>query len=206
MKQKTAKRTASAAGVALALGLTLSSAPLPAASARWQQAPTSATPAVAEDSPLVVGFQERVKDYVKEREALEEKMMKLPKDATPEQIETHKAAFQGIVRAARAGAKPGQIFTAPVARHVRAVIRAEFKGKDRLELRKTVAEAETQGVPLRVNYPYPESKELVEMPPTLLLRLPSLPKQVKYRFVGRNLLLVDRENALIIDYMTNALP
>jgi hypothetical protein len=44
------------------------------------------------------------------------------------------------------------------------------------------------------------------MPPTLLLRLPHLPKQIRYRFVGPNLLLVDRENGLIIDFMNNALP
>lgn len=44
------------------------------------------------------------------------------------------------------------------------------------------------------------------MPPTLLLNLPQLPKQVRYRFVGRNLLLVGRENGLIVDYLTGALP
>lgn len=59
---------------------------------------------------------------------------------------------------------------------------------------------------LRVNYPYPEADELIEMPPTLLLKLPQLPKQVKYRYVGRSLLLVDRENGLIVDFMTGALP
>ena len=101
---------------------------------------------------------------------------------------------------------PGQFFTRDVAQHIRSVIAAEFKGRDRAELRKAVSEAETKGVPLRVNYPYPESKELLEMPPALLLKLPTLPKQVKFRFVGRNMLLVDRENGLIIDYMTNALP
>ena len=31
-------------------------------------------------------------------------------------------------------------------------------------------EADTKGVPMRVNYPYPESGELLEMPATLLLR------------------------------------
>jgi hypothetical protein len=44
------------------------------------------------------------------------------------------------------------------------------------------------------------------MAPTLLLKLPQLPKQIRYRFVGRNMLLVDRENGLIIDYMTDAIP
>jgi hypothetical protein len=38
------------------------------------------------------------------------------------------------------------------------------------------------------------------------LKLPQLPKQIRYRFVGTNMLLVDRENGLIIDFMTNALP
>ena len=76
-----------------------------------------------------------------------------------------------------------------------------------VELRDAVLkESENKAVPLRVNYPYPESQELLEMPPTLLLRLPPLPKQLRYRFVRNNLLLVDRENGLIVDYMTNALP
>ena len=44
------------------------------------------------------------------------------------------------------------------------------------------------------------------MPPTLLLKLPQLPKQVRYRFVGRHMILMDRENDLIIDYMLDALP
>jgi hypothetical protein len=57
-----------------------------------------------------------------------------------------------------------------------------------------------------VNYPYPDQAEFVEMPPTVLLNLPQLPPEVKYRFVGRNLLLIDEDIGLILDYMTNALP
>ena len=108
---------------------------------------------------------------------------------------------------ARAGAKHGEVFTPEASALIRAIIKDEFKGRERVELRDTVLrEADTKAVPLRVNHPYPESQELLEMPATLLLRLPQLPKQVRYRFVGRNLLLVDRENGLIVDYMTNAIP
>ena len=66
--------------------------------------------------------------------------------------------------------------------------------------------AENKDVPVKVNVVYPDSKEQLEMPPALLLNLPQLPKQLRYRFVGTNLLLLDRENGLIIDYLTNALP
>lgn len=191
--------------IATCLAIVLSFAVLPVtlvANQQTQNVPTVA----AKDKPTVDAFEKRVKEYVKLREGLEEKMTKLPADSTAEQIEAHKTAFQEAVRTARTGAKPGNIFTPEAAKYIRTIIRGEFKGKERQEFRKAVLEAETQGVPLKVNYPYPESKELVEMPPTLLLKLPQLSKQVKYRFVGQNLLLVDRENGLIIDYMTNALP
>jgi hypothetical protein len=163
-------------------------------------------PAAAEKSPAVAAFEARAKDYSQMRERIEEKMPKLPKEATPEQIEAHKTAFRARVRAARTGAKPGLIFTPDVAAHIRSTIKSSFDAGERAELRKTVLEAETKGVAVRVNHSYPEAKELVEMPPTLLLRLPQLPKQLRYRFVGQHLLLVDRENGLIVDYMTNALP
>ncbi len=44
------------------------------------------------------------------------------------------------------------------------------------------------------------------MPATLLLKLPTLPKELKYRYVNRNLLLVDSDNNMIVDYMIDALP
>ena len=141
------------------------------------------------------------------REALEEKMPKLSKEAKPEEIQAHKTQFQERVRNARLTSKRGDVFTPDATALIRKMIKDEFKGRDRVEFRDTVLrEAENKGVPLRVNYPYPESQELMEMPPTLLLRLPQLPKQLRYRFVRQNLLLVDRENGLIIDYMTNAVP
>lgn len=155
---------------------------------------------------IAAEFEKRAKEYAALRERLEGGLPKLPKKATPEQIEAHKAALLKSVQTARAGAKHGNIFTPDAAAMIRALLKAEFKGRDRRELRAAVFEAETKGVPVKVNAAYPEAKELVEMPPSLLLALPQLPKQVRYRFVGTNMLLVDRESNLIIDYMTSALP
>jgi hypothetical protein len=94
-----------------------------------------------------------------------------------------------------------------VASTIRTTLKTEFKPAEKKELRKVVLENETNiPVPMKINYPYPDSREFVEMPPTLLLKLPQLPKQLKYRYVGRNLMLVDADNNLIIDYMIDALP
>jgi len=177
-----------------------------AATAQVNQTQTTA-PLSAADKQVAETFEKRVKEYAQLRENLEEQMPKLSKEAKPEEIQTHKEQFQERVRAARAGAKHGEIFIPEAQALIRRIIKHEFKGRERAEFRDTVLnEADTKSVPLRVNYPYPESEELLEMPATLLLRLPQLPKQVRYRFVGHNLLLVDRENGLIVDYMTNALP
>jgi hypothetical protein len=154
----------------------------------------------------VSAFEQRVKDYVKMRERLEEKLPKLSKESTPEQIEAHKVTFQETVRTARAGVKAGDVFTPDIVDHIRRTIKEEFKGKRLRELRETLLDVETKGVPIRVNYPYPEAKELTQIPPTLLLILPQLSKQMRYRFVGRHMLLVDRENHLIVDYALNVLP
>lgn len=159
-----------------------------------------------QDKKTIADFEKKAKEYSKLRERIEVRLPKMPKDATAEQIENHKMTFQKSVQTARQNAKQGDIFIPAAAELIRQIIKKEFQGKDRVELRETVFEADTQGVPLKINFPYPDSKEQVEMPPTLLLSLPQLPKQLRYRFVGRNFMLVDRENGLIVDYMTNALP
>lgn len=209
MKQKMKRLNNFAPSLTLMLCLALAPVPLSAqttTTAGQQKTGVAENVLSVKDRATVAAFEARVKAYGRMRESIEEKMPKLPKDSTPEQIEAHETEFERRVRAARANAKPGQMFTPDIAAFIRALIKSEFKGTERKALRESVLEADTKGVPLRVNYAYPETKELVEMPPTLLLKLPQLPKQLRYRFVNRNLLLVDRENHLIVDFMLKALP
>lgn len=159
-----------------------------------------------EDQKAHVAFEKRVKDYVKLRQNIVRNLPKLTPNSKPERIEGHKTAFQEQVKLARPEAKPGDIFTEDIASRIRHLIKTAFKGTERQEIRETVLAADTRGVPLRVNYVYPETKELTQVPPTLLLELPQLPEYLRYRFVGHHLLLVDRETNVIVDYMLKALP
>jgi hypothetical protein len=158
------------------------------------------------EKQVIKVFEGSVQEYIKLRNQVKDKGPKLSKDATPEQIHTFLVSFQEATRAARAGAKAHEIFKPDISAYIRTTLKAHFRGQDRMELRKTVLEAENKTVPIRINYPYPQSKEYTEMPPKLLLQLPQLPKELRYRFVGTSMLLVDRENNLIVDYMVNALP
>jgi Skp family chaperone for outer membrane proteins len=208
MKPKRSLVGSLSAGLAAALLASAATAASPPAAA---QTPAATTPAAQvtvapKHKAAFDAFEARVKEYVALREGIEGKMPKLSKEAKPEEIEAHKAALQKAVQGARASAKQGDLFVPALAAHIREVIKSEMPAEVKREVRETVLESEVKRVPLRVNHPYPESEELIEMPPTLLLRLPQLPKQVRYRYVGRNMLLVDRENGLIVDFMPDALP
>ena len=151
-------------------------------------------------------FEERIALYTSRREELERELPPLPKRATAEEIVNHKNALLKKVLADRKGAVRGNIFTPAAERMIRAIIVRHYPGRTRMQLKKELSEAATKGVPMKVNGVYPETAELVETPPTLLLVLPQLPDHVRYRFVGTNLLIVDRDSHLIVDYMANALP
>ena len=194
------------ANVLSALLLISSAAVFAATQNKQVQAPNVNAPATREEKTLLNDFEKSVKQYVALRESVRKKLPPLSKDSTPEQISAFQKRFVDALRVERGYAKHGYMFTPTVADYIRAIIKTEFKGTDRAQLRETILEADTAGVPLKVNYPYPETKELTQIPPTLLLKLPQLPREVKYRFVRRNLLLVDTDNSLIVDYMVNALP
>lgn len=159
-----------------------------------------------QEKQLVADFDRHVKDYLKQRNKVKGQLPPLSKEATPEQITAYQKSFVEALRGMRAGTKQGYIFNAQFADYLRTIIKTEIPAKDKSEIREVVLEADTKGVPLKVNYPYPETKELTQMQPTLLLKLPQLPKEVKYRYVGRHMVLVDTDNGLIVDYMLNALP
>jgi len=171
-----------------------------------QSAATAPPQLSPQEKQLVSAFNRHVKDYLKQRDKVRKKLKPLSKDSTPEQIDAYQKAFVAELQAMRAGTKPGYIFSPQFTEYVRTTIKTEFPPKDKAEIKQTILEAENKGVPLKVNFPYPESKELTQIPPTLLLKLPQLPKEVKYRFVGRHMLLVDSDNSLIVDYTLNALP
>ncbi len=158
------------------------------------------------DKAAIDVFEKQLKDYIALRNKVRENAPKLSKDSTPEQINAYRTALELSLRNARPNAKRGEFFMPATADFIRRTLKTEFQGQDRKELREQIFETEAKGVVLRVNYPYAQSAELSEMPATLLTKLPQLPKELRYRFVGRNMLLVDRESNVILDFMPDALP
>lgn len=55
-----------------------------------------------------------------------------------------------------------------------------------------------------VNEPFPWGRGAV-MSPTLLRALPPLPRELEYRFAGRNLVLIDFHADMVVDILNDAL-
>ena len=150
------------------------------------------------------GLENASKAYVKMRNEVENGLPKLTAKATPEQIEAHQTALLKRMQLLRKGIPQGTIFTPESASVIRSIISRELKLADKTDLRTKAASAGGD-VPIAVNIEYPESKEVLEMPPSLLIALPQLPKELRYRFAGNTLLLMEVGNRMIIDYLPNAL-
>ena len=160
----------------------------------------------AEQKSAIDDFRSRVNAYAALHRSVESKLAKLPNKATKEQIQAYKDSFQKQVLAARPSAKQGDVLTPSAADAIRHMIATAYVGEDRRKLRESIFEAENTALPVRVNSVYPEAAEILETPPLLLLTLPELPKELRYRFVAGKLLLMDPANHVIVDFMPNAVP
>lgn len=171
----------------------------------------AAAAAPAEKPEPAKELEKRVEAYLELRKEAVAHVPKLKKKAEPEEILAHKRAEADAIRAARPGARQGDVLTPPVQAYIKRIIRSEMAGN----AGKPAKEAAKQGnpkvegpvdVPVKVNAAYPESAPLSTVPATLLLRLPALPKEVEFRFVGRHLILHDVRAGMIVDFVPNAAP
>ena len=82
-----------------------------------------------------------------------------------------------------------------------------LKGPEGKLARRTIQrETPVKAAVLRINDVVPDDMPLTTTPPTLLRRLPELPPELAYRFVGRDLALKDVKASLIVDLIPNAIP
>lgn len=182
---------------------------------------TSASPADAPPTKRVVGplsesdakaletMNEGIKRYLELHQRLEKSLPALPKEATPQQIDTNQRALEQLVRKERAGAKQGEIFTAEARPVILRLLATVFGGPDGKNLRASIMDenpVDPVKLKVAVNARYPDTVPLTTIPPEVLQTLPKLTEDLEYRFVGDWLILLDTHAHVIADYIPDALP
>ena len=115
-------------------------------------------------------------------------------------------ALAAAIRTARPGARQGDIFPPAIAAVVRAAVGSGCQD-DYAELLALVTEELEGPLPApAIHARWPMGAPLPTMPPDLLAALPRLPQGLEYRFVNRDLVLLDIDANLIVDFVPNAIP
>jgi hypothetical protein len=180
--------------------------PAPSAQPSMQPAPPPPGQPVNADARALEAMLQRVNDYVAVHKKLEETLPKLPKEASPEEIDRHQRALSRLMQEARRGAKPGDIFTSDSQAVVKRLLARVFGGPDGAALRASIMDENPGTVKPAVNGRYPDSVPLSTVPPQVLQGLPKLPDEMEFRFIGNHLILMDVHAHIIVDLIANALP
>jgi hypothetical protein len=180
-------------------------APAPSAPGPALPPSTPAQPPRA-GAPVLADFEARVKDHVELRHKLEDTLPKLSNQSTPDEIDKHQRALGRLVQQARKGAQPGTVFTPGMRTLVRQVLADVFGGPDGAALEASIMDENPGLTKLTVNARYPDTVPLSTVPPQVLQRLPRLPEDLEFRFIGPHFILMDEHAHIIVDLIENVLP
>src|SRR5690242_19669139 len=152
------------------------------------------------DAAISAQFDRHVAEYMKLRQKVQ-RGLSVPKGTeSADKITEYQRGLAERIRAARPQAKEGDIFTPQIVALFRKLITDSMDGPDGAKIRTSYERAEPiRGVHLAVDQAYPDGLPLQSMPPSLLLNLPRLPKELEYRFVDHELVLRDVAANLIVD-------
>jgi hypothetical protein len=172
------------------------------------------------DAKVLEKFQHEIEEYMEEHRDLVHRIPNVGPNATAEEIAAHRDKMTRAIQAERRNAKQGDIFKPEVEAAFRRIIARELTGPEREQVVQEIKQGNpkvesvpnqadptkvhTEAVRVAVNATYNEEAPVSSMPPTLLLKLPQLPEQVRYRFVGRDLILRDTEANVILDFIKDA--
>jgi len=167
-------------------------------------------------------FYEEIQEYVRLRQKVVEKVPRPKPGASADEVGAWETAMSETIIAYRKDAKRGEIFDRKVEAAFRRVVTREIAGPEGPNILKDMRSGnpKVEGVPkasnprqevkaavvLAVNGRYPQGAPFSSVPPSLLLKLPQLPDQVRYRVVGRALILRDTEANVILDYILDIIP
>ena len=167
-------------------------------------APSQAAPA----NPIgtaVLGFKERVAEYVKLHKEAQSKVPKVTETKDTASMQGREAALAETIKKLRPDAKEGDVFGQDFRAVLAREVRRDFLGRSAAD-RKAVMQEQPLKMRLSVNMTYPTDKPLKTFPAQLLQKLPDLPPELEYRIVGHHIVLRDVPANLVVDVARDIVP
>jgi hypothetical protein len=171
------------------------------AATRAKAAETNANP----DALILQDFNKRVAAYMAIHKAAAKDSLSIKETKNPGEIKAAQLALASKIRLARANARPGDILTPEIRNKFRRLVFPQLKGTaGREEDVHEKDEGQPKKMVYKVNAAYPEGNALPTTPTNILMSLPTLPEELEYRIIDKNLILRDVQANIIVDFITNA--
>jgi hypothetical protein len=151
-------------------------------------------------------FDTAIADYVAMRRRLINEVPRPVPNSTSVELNNASDALAGAIERSRQNAAVGDLFVAPVTAVLKRRVDEALRSAN---LRETLAGIDDDEPTVRapkIHLRFPGAAQMATMPASLLNLFPTLPKELEYRIVGRNLVLRDVDAALILDYIPDLIP
>lgn len=158
------------------------------------------------DEAAFRAFNDAIVEYVRLQRRLRGEVPGLVVTTESRNISNASDTLAAAIQRARRAAKKGDIFDKAATSAIAGRLRVALQGVDIATFVNGINDESTfKGQP-RVHMRFPEAAPMATMPASLLELLPQLPAELEYRFLGRHLILRDRDAALVLDYVADAIP
>jgi len=155
------------------------------------------------DAAVLAYFTSRINAYMKLRKDAIKDAPPLKETKDPAKIKAAQDAMSVQIRAARANAAHGDIFTPEITAQFRRMLSPELKGDDGRDAKAIIKDDAPTNVTFKVNAKYPEGAPVPTVPASLLVNLPTLPEPLQFRIIEKHLVLLDEDADVIVDYALN---
>ena len=157
------------------------------------------------DKQLVADFKRRVETYMKLHEQQQKRgTRQKDRDDIGENLVSENSLAMRI-RFARHDARPGDLFTPPIAMALRRAMDPELRGLAQRSTRESIRDDAPEVFVLAVNADYPAGAPRSSMPGNVLKILPPLPTGLEYRIVDTHLILMDLDANIVVDYVLDVM-
>ena len=152
---------------------------------------------------VLADFASRIDAYMKLRKDAIKDAPPLKETKDPAKIKAAQDGMSREIRAARANATHGDIFTPEITAQFRRMLAPELKGEDGRDAKAIIKDDAPTNIAFKVNAKYPEGAPVPTVPASLLVNLPTLPEPLQFRIIEKHLILLDEDADIIVDYALN---
>jgi hypothetical protein len=165
----------------------------------------AAAPRTTDEQRIIDDFKQRVDRYEDVSGKLEAEVYPASSELDPKTIHARQKELAARILKALPTWKQGDIFTPEISAFFKRRIAEVLGGPNGANIKGAIFDDAPGDMPIKVFTEYPAGVPIATLPAQMSKLFPVLPKELEYRFLGPNLILMDIKAFLIVDVILDAI-